>query len=68
MDNFSVGSVSRDPYHNQGLTDSGNRKKGKRQNSPGSTDSDVVILSEQFDATERIEDGYAPSGLTEQPK
>jgi len=68
MDSFSVGSIPRDPYQNQGSTDSGSRKKGKRQNSPDSTDSDVVVLSEPTEATTGIEDAYTASGLTEKPR
>ena len=68
MDNFSVGSIPRDPYQNQGSTDSGNRKRGRHQNSPDSTDADVVELSEPTEGTAGIEDAYTALGLIQKPR
>jgi hypothetical protein len=69
MDEFRVGSLSpSDPYRDQDVHDSPNRKRNRRPKLQGTEEDEVVLSSEQEEAgDDSCEDYYSPGEPTEEP-
>jgi hypothetical protein len=70
VDDIRVGSVfPYDKYRDQESPDLPKRKRHKNQENQPTEQDDVVVLSEQSEATaDAPGDYYAPGGETEEPK